>query len=705
MPFFVNIIYMLKINKLTLKDFMCINYAELDFTDIKTVLFIGSNGSGKSSVMNAIALCLNDEKKGDRYQDYIKKRKQSCSISLDADLKGSNIKIEVEIFSRGNSNRKAIYKGKEYTNSEVNSLLQSLEMSYYYDIMMSQQDDEDITKMSAAKREQFLKKLLDFDFSPQIDKVKTVQSSTKDSIIEKTSNIKVYKSFIEDNNKTVEKLKNELLSDDDIKQVQDKINTAQIEMKKANVELENENNTFEKRDILSKELELLSKELSLLKDKIALNDNKISEIDNYKKELEQIQVEKDKKLQEIQQIKSEISELDNEGDVLHKESTDLTAKIDDLSSKKSTLEVNCKLLENKYQAVSNGVCQTCGHKYETSEVETFKQELEKCQADLKDIIQQIRELKSSKSDLSTKIQNLHADRLSKVVQVQSFKETEFDIRTNFVESKIKELESILLSGNDIIEINKNILSKESRKSELSDILAVSSIDNRPTLKSIIDDKQKEINLFNEKLSKNDMIKKSILDTENKISGLKVDVAKLEEDIKELYQIESKNSSVLGLLEKTFPNYLIVKTCEILQNEINNFIHTVFSEIEVRLFQNKKGVEFFYTTEKSKQTSWKKEDLINAKIASGFEKSVLSMAFKVALSKAYNLPFAFLDEVDSAGTDQNSELLFKAIINGDIFEQVFIVSHKPFVRDTIKSIADKLKVYYVNKGIFTENEED
>lgn len=696
---------MLKINKLTLKDFMCIDYTELDFTDIKTVLFIGSNGSGKSSVMNAIALCLNDEKKGDRYQDYIKKRKQSCSISLDADLKGSNIKIEVEIFSRGNSNRKAIYKGKEYTNSEVNSLLQSLEMSYYYDIMMSQQDDEDITKMSAAKREQFLKKLLDFDFSSQIDKVKTVQSSTKDNIIEKTSKIKVYKSFIEDNNKTAEKLKSELLSDDDIKQVHDKINVAQVEMKKANVELENENNTFEKRNILSQELDLLSKELSLLKDKILLNENKREKIENYKKELEQIQVEKDKKLQEIQQIKSEISDLDNECDALNKESINLTHKIDELTGDMSALDVNYRLLDNKYQAVSNGVCQTCGHKYETSEIESFKQELEKCQADLNSIIQQIRELKSSKTDLSKKIQDLNAERLSKVVQVQSFKETEFDIKTNFVESKIKELEAALLSGDDMVEINKNILSKESRKSELNDILAVSSIDNRPTLKSIIDDKQKEINSLNEKLSKNDILKKSILDTENKISGLEVDVAKLEEDIKELYQIESKNNSVLGLLEKTFPNYLIVKTCEILQNEINNFIHTVFSEIEVRLFQNKKGVEFFYTTEKSKQTSWKKEDLINAKIASGFEKSVLSMAFKVALSKAYNLPFAFLDEVDSAGTDQNSELLFKAIINGDIFEQVFIVSHKPFVRDTIKSIADKLKVYYVHKGIFTENEED
>ena len=164
------------------------------------------------------------------------------------------------------------------------------------------------------------------------------------------------------------------------------------------------------------------------------------------------------------------------------------------------------------------------------------------------------------------------------------------------------------------------------------------------------------------------------------------------------------SDCIEIFEKTFPNYLIVKTCAKLEKAINNFIQTIFPEMEVRLFQNKQGVEFFYTPERSKIKKWVKENLLNAKNASGFEKAALSMSFKVALLKAYDIPFAFLDEVDSAADDENSENMFKAIITNSIFEQLFIISHKYSVRDSIVTIAPKANVYYVSKGSFTTEEQ-
>ena len=137
----------------------------------------------------------------------------------------------------------------------------------------------------------------------------------------------------------------------------------------------------------------------------------------------------------------------------------------------------------------------------------------------------------------------------------------------------------------------------------------------------------------------------------------------------------------------------------LEHEMNSFIQVIFPEMAVKLFQNKRGVEFFYTTNINDGRIQTKENLLNAKMASGFEKAILSIAFKVALCRAYDLRFAFMDEIDQAGTEENSESLFKAILSNDLFDQLFVISHKPTVRDVIHSFAPSLKTFYVQKGKF------
>ena len=88
---------------------------------------------------------------------------------------------------------------------------------------------------------------------------------------------------------------------------------------------------------------------------------------------------------------------------------------------------------------------------------------------------------------------------------------------------------------------------------------------------------------------------------------------------------------------------------------------------------------------------------NAKMASGFEKDLLSLAFKVALCKLYNLSFAFFDEADGHSSDKNAEKLFKSLFTNGLFEQVFLISHKSTVKDVVKS---NVLVYYVKNGAFS-----
>jgi hypothetical protein len=124
---------------------------------------------------------------------------------------------------------------------------------------------------------------------------------------------------------------------------------------------------------------------------------------------------------------------------------------------------------------------------------------------------------------------------------------------------------------------------------------------------------------------------------------------------------------------------------------------------VKLFQNKTGVEFFYTKDLTEDTpieSLKKEDLSNAKMASGFERAALSMAFKVVLCRAYGLSFAFFDEADEKGSEVNSVNLFKSLIDANIFKQIFIISQKSIVKDTLQSEMEDVCTYQVHKGNFT-----
>ena len=156
---------MLKLNKLVLNNFMCVEHAELYFND-GVNLIVGNNGQGKSTILQAVALCLLEDKRSDRYQEFIMLGKDTCQVELDADVKGSPISIKISLSTKTTTlARTASYNGKVYTNSEVTDLLDSFDLGYYADIIMSMQNEGDITKLKPSEREAYLQKLFQFDFT------------------------------------------------------------------------------------------------------------------------------------------------------------------------------------------------------------------------------------------------------------------------------------------------------------------------------------------------------------------------------------------------------------------------------------------------------------------------------------------------------------------------------------------------------------
>ena len=224
------------------------------------------------------------------------------------------------------------------------------------------------------------------------------------------------------------------------------------------------------------------------------------------------------------------------------------------------------------------------------------------------------------------------------------------------------------------------------------------------ISSNISSKQFVLNDYNQKLLQNNMtlqnnqkIAAAITEMENKIEGFKKNI--------ESYRNQKANlDEEVQILDKLLPNYLIVKKCKQLETEINKFIQRIFPTMAIILSQGKKGVDLYYTRNKDKVKVFDKEHLKSIKMASGFEKAVVSIGFKVSLCIAYGLRFSFFDEIEQAATEKNSDILLRMLVTNDIFDQTFIITHKPIVRDMIKSVAPNLLTYYVSKGTFSTEEE-
>src|SRR5574344_2057671 len=182
---------MLKLESIHIKNFTNIKETTLDLTSPVT-LFIGENASGKSSVVDAIAICLSEHKRSDTFKDYVQHGQLKATIDLIAYVYNEKITFNVVINSEDNStalDRKVEYKGKTYINSEVSQLLNDLELTYYSDLLFSMQGENDITKLSPMQRANYLQRLLAYDFSEQLKVIETESQKFVDQATYDNNNI------------------------------------------------------------------------------------------------------------------------------------------------------------------------------------------------------------------------------------------------------------------------------------------------------------------------------------------------------------------------------------------------------------------------------------------------------------------------------------------------------------------------------------
>lgn len=685
---------------------MCITEADLNF-DANCIIIEGDNGQGKSAVMEAIAICLSERKRSDSVKEFIQKPYDHAKIVLDLIYNDEQIIFDVNLNHKGGTplERDVLYKDRHYINSEVTDLIKELDFTFYSDIIMQMQGQDDIATMTPVMRLNLLQRLFQFDFTEEIG---PIQEKLEEFVKNKELDIDKI-DFLEKANKQKDTTLKSLKEKDFDFSKEDYDNYKnELEDKKAQVEkLSND---------LDKTFEILQKKTDI--------QGMIDTIENQQAGIAQKLLDNKKAAEALKKADypSQISSLGTgEADAMMKKAAaediiktkknaiaQLETSISSINVQIGELNAAKKNCDHKLELAKKGICPECGKP--TDDIDDVKIIKEKEEYDDK-----IGDEIEKKDNLIIEM-NKYKDEVAaqrKQISVLEASISRFDTEAKMLEQQEAAEKAKLIPEEKIKEYEDKLKELDEKAKPLYDLIhdyddQLSDRDKKTLekskLKTEIADLEKKIKGSDEVADHNKVVELQRMSIKNEILENEKNIEVFRNLISDIDLNVQTYNEVLRVLDKELPNYLVVKTCAKLEAEMNNFVNIVFPNFRLRLLQSRRGVEFFYTTDPNvDMTDIKK--LINSKMASGYEKSVLGLAFKVALCKAYNLSFIALDEIDAAASEGNSVLTMESLISSNIFNQIFFITHKEATRDIIKSLSNSVICYHTEKGVFTNEDAD
>jgi len=703
----------LKINRIVLEDFLNIERCDLD-TDARVVLITGPNGSGKSAVLEAIRTILSSKKRADKYNEYIRQGCNRATIHLEAVVNGKDTTFDVELnLKKGAAfGMTIVHDGSEYRLTEAQDLLKSFDFDYYSDIVLTMQNDQDITELSPGARSVYLQRLLNFDFEKQKQRVR----SDLDDLAIKRSDLKREASTIEALMEREGKLLREEIPESryDSEEEETERDVLQARLDSMEEGRREKTRLMELKSQLSMEAVGVEREIGSL-------ERRIEEIDVLEKKLTRKAAERDEARVELNAEKESIG---ISGSKLEKVAEETATLRNILGDHESILRAHRALLDevNRMKALSDdGICPTCGQKTDDHNDEII--------GDLK--IRYVRianrpiegwdptSYDDILSEMTISMPHLVSEVERMTLQLKQHEKDSGDLQLSMKmsEARIGSLENKISSlAEDILvievptdgsELESELEGKRKRSVEIaSEVEGISDESSR------FDDSDWEETVERIGELKRTISEKAVLRTEaaaielnnvrvrEEIERLKARIGEVNQSIGLIQKDTDSKEEALRIFERDLPNYMIVKTCASLQDEMNDFIHSIFPQYDVKLIQGKGGTIFNYTKDRrideSVSNSW-----INAKMSSGFERCMLTMAFKQSLCKLYDLDFCVLDECDKAADDNSSDKLFEQILGDETWSQCWVISHKKGTCQSILDSQDDCRVFLARGGRISE----
>jgi len=674
------------VSKLKLKNFMNVSECDLEFSEGINVVG-GATGNGKSTIFAAQAFCLSGSKRGDSWKDFIKIGTDKMEIDMVLyHHKGDEpMYFHIEGLASGSSISRDIKYRDEYAkNSECDTLLAKyFDSDMMENVLFHLQDSVSVTNITASKRRELLKKIFNSDFSSVVDIIKEDIIKYKEDIKTNETKLEILSKLVYEP-KEIEQVPSEGLDtlQREIDNIQNEIySTKELISSKKTIlsNIENDKNRLQK-DIAGNKNSIITVESKIKEYKTFINSDPTDHIYEKISEFNLNLISNKAKLSSLLSNKvlyilyKEVEALRTEEKVALEKKISLNSEID---WHKKQLKV----------FGSNSTCPTCGQSCSVDHKESLISLINQKEGVLAQYIKEYSELNESlqKKDIEYKILEKDMNTLSSQIQVDEvkIKSLESDLEKaniqikqyiSWLEDDTKSLAELQLKQDQYtLEYNKLIEGNNEKDiTESISILSKSVTDNETKIR----DKQsylKQImdtillNTEKEKYNKAILLEKE--NNEKEKNSLKTSIDKAKKDMIDLEYVKS-------VFDSELPNHIMTKACSFLESGINNVLGSSKDNFQIKLEQTVKGIDFYYKARN--EPEW-----LKAKMASGFESNLLTLAFKFTVAMAYDTKYIIFDEPDKSADELSSLKLIETITKIDGFEQVFITTHRPQALEYLK----------------------
>lgn len=661
------------IKKLELIDFMKFNHKVFNFADDLAIV-IGGNGTGKSSILEALALSFQVKDRGSSVQRYIRHGKTSATVKLTCNWLGKDLVIESTFATAGarRIHRVVTYDGNTYEDTRANNYLLEFFDNRSLVVAFALQGNEKFLTTSRTTNLKNLINLLQLDFSKELvytkGQVNTFEKEKTEVLNEINRQQGAYEVLIKNKEQTDSRLV-ELK-----KQLELVENGVPVDINNLDTQLFELKNNLQEILKAKQSSDNLLLNLNAAKSQLQTNKNNLQNVDN---QLSNLPVDAD--IQDTKETEDLISKL-------NQEILDLQNTISQIGQASTEVNNNLTVLRTKQsfelkrkQQLADGICPTCLQKVEKAASLELDQKIQQIATDMENLEKVLREKDQAKLDAEKQLnevkqQGAAADKQLNEIQKKNAEiEHSKALKETLLGSK-KSLEQLISSSQTTVDD----LQKQYSESVVDRSQEISEYQNK--INEIESQKTNALNLSQQKIS----VKNGISECEQLLNRLKNDIEITKQNI------DAKTAS-LETIQKDIEKWTKAQETFTLLPKIHlktfiDDIKVVCSSIAaefgykgIDILSDEKGIDFILQ-------DWPLEDVTEAnteyEMCSAFERNLINLSLVYALSRMFRVPFVCIDELDSSADIENTAKLGELVKLILQYTPVVTVSHDSSLVDSL-----------------------
>lgn len=661
------------IKKLELIDFMKFNHKVFNFADDLAIV-IGGNGTGKSSILEALALSFQVKDRGSSVQRYIRHGKTSATVKLTCNWLGKDLVIESTFATAGarRIHRVVTYDGNTYEDTRANNYLLEFFDNRSLVVAFALQGNEKFLTTSRTTNLKNLINLLQLDFSKELvytkGQVNTFEKEKTEVLNEINRQQGAYEVLIKNKEQTDSRLV-ELK-----KQLELVENGVPVDINNLDTQLFELKNNLQEILKAKQSSDNLLLNLNAAKSQLQTNKNNLQNVDN---QLSNLPVDAD--IQDTKETEDLISKL-------NQEILDLQNTISQIGQASTEVNNNLTVLRTKQsfelkrkQQLADGICPTCLQKVKKAASLELDQKIQQIATDMENLEKTLQEKDQAKLDAEKQLnevkqQGATADKQLNEIQKKNAEiEHSKALKETLLGSK-KSLEQLISSSQTTVDD----LQKQYSESVVDRSQEISEYQNK--INEIESQKTNALNLSQQKIS----VKNGISECEQLLNRLKNDIEITKQNI------DAKTAS-LETIQKDIEKWTKAQETFTLLPKIHlktfiDDIKVVCSSIAaefgykgIDILSDEKGIDFILQ-------DWPLEDVTEAnteyEMCSAFERNLINLSLVYALSRMFRVPFVCIDELDSSADIENTAKLGELVKLILQYTPVVTVSHDSSLVDSL-----------------------